>query len=94
MDRDLTRSPLKTIVSEGLREPYKASALTNRVRRLRKKLDIGKGLERRQETRKARSRYQGRIRQPNDPRHQRGSAKGPQRLAPEKRGPFGRLRKR
>lgn len=91
MDRDLTRGHLKTITEISVREPYSADRLTNRVRRLRRKLDKR---DKRAENRAARSRYKSRVPQRQDPRHRTGTAKGPQRLAPPKRGFFGRLRKR
>ena len=92
-DLTLTRGPLKTIGEASIREPYKADRLTNRVRKMREKFG-NRRFQRAAENRKARSNYKKRVPQRQDPRHKTGRAKGPQRLAPPKRGPFGRLRQR
>ena len=96
MDCELIRTPLKTIVAEGLREPHKAPPLVNRVRKMRDKFG-NRRFNRSAENRRARSLYKRRLPQNADPRHRPGlgnPAKGPKRTAPEKRIGGVRLRQR
>ena len=96
MARDLIRTPLKTVVVEGLREPHKADRLTNRVRRMRDKFS-DRRLHRPGDNRRARSLYKRRLPQNLDHRHHTNAAnaaKGPKRTAPEKRIGGVRLRQR
>jgi len=96
MARDLVRSPLKTIVAEGLREPHKADRLTNLARRLAAKFGERR-LHRAGENRRARVLYKRRLPQNLDHRHHANAAnaaKGPKRTAPEKRTGGVRMRQR
>ncbi len=88
MARDLIRTPLITI-GEGLREPHKADRLTNRLRRISDRFG-NRRFNKAAENRRARSLYKRRVPQCADPR----PTNGPKRKAPDKRGPFGRLRNR
>ena len=96
MARDLIRSPLKTIVAEGLREPHKANALVNWERRMDAKVG-NRRFQRNSENRRARNLYKNRLPQSVDHRHHTNAAnaaKGPKRTAPEKRIGGVRLRRR
>jgi hypothetical protein len=91
---NLTRRPLKTL-SEGIREPHKADRLTNRARRIDDRFNPRR-FNRAGYNRKEREHYKKRPPQRTDPKRKNVffCQTNSKRHAPEKRGPFGRLRKR
>jgi len=85
----LTRRPLKTIQvqAEGLREPFKADRLTNRVRRLNDKFTNRRFGGRAAYNRAQRAAYKKRAPQRADPARKNPffAQRNPKRHAPEKR---------